>query len=133
LPAQKIVSAGVTLNLAAGGLWNRTESDEDNSVGWQIMFDGDIPAYFFNHVGPVFSADPLDFTHNDQPFAATQVHGKAPHSPCLQVFVGLFDRSFNVLRVSIHASDDDQILQATRHEQLTFMQESEVTGPQVGT
>ena len=40
------------------------------------------------------------------------------------------DRLFDVLRIAIHAADDDQILEASRDEQLARVQESQVAGPQ---
>src|SRR5262245_58343899 len=43
------------------------------------------------------------------------------------------DRAFDVLRIVVGAADDDQILDATRHEQLARLHEPQVTGSQERT
>src|SRR5262245_18782699 len=42
------------------------------------------------------------------------------------------DRPFDVRRVVVHAANDDEILQATRDEELAVVEEAEITGAQKG-
>ena len=71
----------------------------------------------------------LKLLDHDQLFPAVDLHGEHGPRVGLEPAVALLDRPFDVLRVEIHAVQDDQVLDPASDEQLAVLHESQVAGP----
>src|ERR1043165_3180108 len=71
---------------------------------------------------------PVAFNLGDtsEPFLARHLTGESCRAAGLQVWVGFFDCVLYVLRIVIPARDNNEVFEATCHEQLAVFEESEV-------
>ena len=119
------------LDLAAGCLGNRTESNQHNGVGWQVVLSCYVVANLEDQVGPVLGTGSPHLADDHQPFATVDIDGESTDSSGLQTSTGLFHCQFDVLRVSIDTADNDQVLESPGHKQLTVAHESQIACSQV--
>jgi hypothetical protein len=88
----------------------------------------DSLAYCGNHIGPVVALGPLDFRHDDQAFPPGKLHGKGGHGLRLNAFVGPLYGEFDILRITIHPADDDEVLDSPCNIELVVEHEAEIAG-----
>ena len=127
---QEGVAAGVPLDLSARRLGHGTETHENDAVGGQLVLERHIAPDGLDHIRPVLMASALDFADDDQALPAVQIDGESRRRAGLQFGAGPLDRQFDVLRIAIDTPDDDQVLEAPRHEQLASVQETEIARAQ---
>ncbi len=87
------------------------------------MLSGHVASHLLDHIRPVFSPPPLRFSDNNQAFLIVHLDGEGTDRTRLQAIIGLFYRSFDILRVAIDPAYDDQVLQAPRDKQLAVADE----------
>ena len=71
---------------------------------------------------------PLDLLHDDQLLAAVGFHRERRAAIGPQPRMALLHRPLDVLRIVVHAVDDDQVLQPAGDEQFAVLQEPQVAG-----
>jgi hypothetical protein len=76
----------------------------------------------------VYRGVALKFLHNDQTLFAFHLYGEGHATSTSQICMTFRHRLLNILRVEIAAADNDQIFKAPGNEQLTVVQEPEVSG-----
>ncbi len=119
------------MDLAAGSQRDRAELDQNHRVGRQFVLGDHPPSHGVDHVAPLPAALPLRFANDDQPLLSAQFDGESGGPAIDQPFAGFLDGPLNVLRITIHAANDDQVFQTTSDEQFAVEQEAQVAGPQV--
>ena len=75
---------------------------------------------------------PLHFLDDDQLLPAGGLHGKRGPAIGSQPRMALLYGPLDILRIVVHAVDDDQVFQTPRDEELTVLQESQVAGAEKG-
>src|SRR5437867_5676397 len=73
---------------------------------------------------------PLDFVNNHQPLFTQHINRKRYTTTRPQGWMALFYRQFDILGILVVSSNEDQVFDATSHEQLTILQKSQVAGAQ---
>ena len=69
----------------------------------------------------------LDFLSDNQLLVIGNFHRKGSSGTRLQAFVALLNRLFDILRIKIAASYDDQIFTPASHKKLAILQESQIS------
>ena len=96
------------------------------------MFPGHGPANRVEHPAEVRLLVPLDLLNHDQLFPAVAVDRKGRAAIGPQSRMALLHRPLDVLRIVVHAVNDDQVLQPPGDEQFAVLQESQVAGAEEG-
>jgi len=72
---------------------------------------------------------PLDLLDHDKLLVPVLLDGEGRAGIRTESLVGALDRLFDVLGIDVHAVEDNEILDASRDEQLAAVKESEIAGP----
>src|SRR5205085_10053626 len=73
---------------------------------------------------------PLDFVTNRQPLFTQRINRKRYTTSRPRGWMALFYSQFDILWIVVTSSNEDQVFDATSHEQLTILQKSQVAGAQ---
>ena len=103
------MQTGVPLNFAAAGFGNAAVANQINRVGRQFMLGRDRPPDRLDVAVPILVPQPHGFGDDDQLFPPVVLHRHRPDAAGLHHVAGLFDRFLDVLRVTVHAADDDHV------------------------
>ena len=125
------LTAGVTLNLAAGRLGNAALFHQNDDVDWQFVFVGNRLANGGEEFFVRRFVTPFDFLKKYEAFFALFVDDEQ------RAFVTKFRMAvsagrFNVLRINVDAVKNNQVFQTSGNEQFAFVQKAEVAGSHIG-
>ena len=124
LAGEKIVAAGVALDLAARGFGDAAGLDEHDGIDRQFVFGGDGAADGLENGIQIGLLAAFDFLDDDQLLAAVFFHGEDPAAIEPQPRMALLDGQFDVLRIMIDAVEDDQVLEAAGDEEFAVLNEA---------
>ena len=128
---QIFLTAGVTLNLAAGRLGNASLFHQNDNVDWQFVFVGNCLANGSEEFFVRRFVTPFDFLKENKAFFAVFVDDEQ------RAFVTKFRMAvsagrFNVLRINIDAVKNNEVFQTSGNEQFAVVQKAEVAGSHIG-
>ena len=94
------------------------------------MLRGYGPVNGIDDFEKIFLAATLDFLHDDNALLAILLHRKGRSAIRQEAGMAALHRSLDILRVDIHASEYDQVLNPSRDEQLPILKKSEIARSQ---
>ena len=97
------------------------------------MLGSHIMTNRLNDIAPVFTSFSFGFSDNNQTFASFNIDSKTSDGTILQTVTRAFYCEFNILRITIDSTDNNQILETTCHKEIITLYKSEVSGTQEWT
>src|SRR5436305_5366277 len=125
---QKSCLAGLALNLAAGGFWNRAAANENDGPGSKLMDFSNVLANEPEGVVQIMISTDCGFLHEDEPLFALHIYGESCATAGTQYRVALLGGQFNVLRIMVLTTDDEQVFEHSGNEQLAVVNEPQIAG-----
>ena len=126
-------TAGVALNLAAGGLGNAAGFDEHDRIDLQFVLAAHVSTDGLENFLYFVLLATFDLVDDDQLRLIGHVDREGSPAAGPHRVVRFFDGELDVVRIVIQSADDDQVFQTAGDKQLAVLKESQVAGAQKRT
>ena len=110
------LAAGMPLDLAAGSFRNRAGTNQHDRIDGQVVLAGHRAADRLEDLAELPLLVPLDLENQHKLLASVFFHGERCAAISPQPRMAALHGQFDVLRVVVHAAENDQVLQPAGHK-----------------